>query len=155
MTARPSKKSTHVKSIFARSLFASFALLAGTGAFAGPSMLRIACEGEDVRAEVEINGKFRGECPLDIQVPAGTVQLAVRKKAGAEKERLFTDEFRIGDDTIKKVEVRLGASQWNAKTLAAIRKGAEQGVPCHVQAWLSLHGRNIMALRFLKNCAPS
>ncbi len=117
-----------MKSIFARSLFASFALLAGTGAFAGPSMLRIACEGEDVRAEVEINGKFRGECPLDIQVPAGTVQLTLRKKVDAEKERLFTDEFRIGDDTIKKVEVHLGGARLNASTVAAIRKGAEQGV---------------------------
>ncbi len=118
-----------MKAIFFGGLLMSIALLTGVNAFAGPSMLRISCEGEDSKAEVEINGKFRGECPIDIQVPAGTLQLQVRKKVDAERERLYSEEFRIGEDSVKKVEVRLGAPRSNPKTVATLRSGAQQGNP--------------------------
>lgn len=71
------------------------------------SVLRIACDGDDVGAEVSVNGKFRGECPLDIEVAPGTIKLRVEKKGDALRERVFEQEIRMGEGTAKKVEVRL------------------------------------------------
>ncbi len=74
-------------------------------------MLRVACDGEAAGAEVFVNDKFRGECPLDVQVPAGTVKLRVVKKAGANPERVFEQEIRFGEGTIKKVEAIFASSR--------------------------------------------
>ena len=87
-------------------------IVAGTLAFASgaqaqKSALRIVCEGDDVGAEVSVNGKFRGECPLDIGVAPGTIKLRVEKKGDALRERVFEQEIRMGEGTAKKVEVRL------------------------------------------------
>jgi len=103
-------------------------LLAAVGA--GPasaqstgSMLRIGCDGDAANAEVTINGKFRGECPLDVQVPSGTLQLHVLKKVDASRERVFTQEMRIGDGTVKRIDVQLGPTQLNAE---GMRREAER-----------------------------
>lgn len=71
------------------------------------SILRISCDGDDVGAEVQINGKFRGECPVDITLSEGTYKLRVLKKVDDEHERVFEQEVRIGDGNIKKVEAVL------------------------------------------------
>ncbi|MGE5525376.1 MAG: hypothetical protein ACM3SS_16810 [Rhodospirillaceae bacterium] len=84
-------------------------------AFSAGSLLRIACEGADAGAEVSINGQFKGECPLDIQVNEGIVQLRVLKKVDASRERVFEQQFRIGDGVVKKVEVALSAPRLNAE----------------------------------------
>lgn len=83
------------------------ALLAMPAAHGAGSLLRIACEGADARAEVTINGQFKGECPLDVQVNAGTIQLRVAKPIDAERERAYVETFRIGDGVVKKVEAVL------------------------------------------------
>lgn len=82
--------------------------------YAAGASLRISCEGADVGAEVLINGKFRGECPVDLKVPAGTVKLLVRKKIDGGKEQVFEQDIRLGDDSAKKIEVVLGAAKLNA-----------------------------------------
>src|SRR4051812_46208413 len=69
------------------------------------SMLRIYCEGTDSRAEVTINGVFRGECPLDVVVPPGNVRLKAAKRVDAGHERMFEDEFRVGEGVAKRVEI--------------------------------------------------
>jgi formylglycine-generating enzyme required for sulfatase activity len=98
------------------SLFISIAALtAQSEAHAAASMLRIACEGDAVRAEVSINGVFKGECPIDVQVNPGTVQVQVVKKIDAAHEHVFNDEFRIGEGAVKKVEVILSAPRLNAE----------------------------------------
>ena len=51
--------------LLARSLLSIFALAVCTAAHAQNSMLRVVCEGEDVGAEVSVNGKFKGECPVE------------------------------------------------------------------------------------------
>lgn len=71
------------------------------------SMLRVTCEGADVGAEVSVNGKFKGECPIDMQVVPGTIKLRVVKKADGS-EQVFEQEVRIGEGVVKKLEVRLG-----------------------------------------------
>ena len=97
------------------SAFASLATAFAADAHAAGSLLRVACEGDAARAEVTINGVFKGECPLDVQVNAGTVQLRALKRLDASRERVFQDEFRIGDGVVKKIEVALSAPRLNAE----------------------------------------
>lgn len=77
------------------------------------SLLRVACEGPDARAEVTVNGVFKGECPLDIQVDPGAIQLRVVKRIDADRERVHADDFRIGDGVVKKIDVALSAPRLN------------------------------------------
>jgi formylglycine-generating enzyme required for sulfatase activity len=112
------------------SLLFILALSASTAANAAGSKLRITCEGDDVGAEVLINGKFRGECPIDLAVPAGRLKLVVRKDVDASHERAFEQEIRMGEDSAKKVEAvlttRLNAAaqkREDAKMFAEIAEG--------------------------------
>jgi hypothetical protein len=73
---------------------------------AAGSMLRIACDGDNKGAEVQINGKFKGECPIDIQTSEGTYKLRVGK-SDASYDYIFEQDIRMGDGVIKKVEVVL------------------------------------------------
>lgn len=84
-------------------------------AAAASAVLRVACDGAATGAEVMINGVFKGECPLDVPVPAGTIKLRVVKKAGGTRESVFEQEFRMTADTAKRVEVELGAPQFTAE----------------------------------------
>ena len=88
------------------SLLFILALSISTTVNAAGSMLRVTCEGDDVGAEVLINGKFKGECPMDVQVPAGVSKLLVQKKINNE-DYLFEQDIRMGDGGVKRVEVRL------------------------------------------------
>lgn len=83
------------------------------------SLLRVTCEGPDTGAQITVNGAFKGDCPLDIQVPEGTVDLRVAKAVDTTRERVFQQQFRIGDGVVKKVEAALGAPQL---TLVARRR---------------------------------
>lgn len=89
-------------------------LLAPSSGNAAGSMLRISCDGDDVGAEVLVNGKFRGECPIDLQVPEGSLKLLVRKKVGGGRERMFEQDIRMGEGSVKKVEAHLGAAMMSA-----------------------------------------
>jgi TPR repeat protein len=90
-----------------RYLLFTCALAAPLSAHAGASMLRISCEGINVGAEVKINGKFRGECPVDLQVSPGILKLNVTKKKDKESFWLFEQDVRVGEDSVKKVEVAM------------------------------------------------
>jgi hypothetical protein len=96
-----------------RALLLATALAAHAGAHAQVSLLRVTCEGNDIGAEVTLNGKFRGECPLDIQAGSGTVKLRVVKKVDATHERVFEREFRMGDGVMKTVEAVFSAPRLN------------------------------------------
>jgi TPR repeat protein len=80
-------------------------LLLPIGVNAADSLLRIACEGENAGAEVMVNGKFRGECPLDVQVPAGILKLSFVKKGNSQTRQAYKQEFRIGEASVKKIEL--------------------------------------------------
>ena len=95
-------------------LLVPFFLFPSLNANAAGSMLRVACEGDDVGAEVMINGKFRGECPIDLQVPAGPLKLLVRKDVDNQREQVFEQDIRMGEGSVKKVEAHLGAAKLNA-----------------------------------------
>ncbi len=72
------------------------------------SMVRISCEGEALGSHVRVNGKVKGECPLDIQVNTGTVTIQATKTLGVGKTRDFSQEFFVGEGVIKKVDIVLG-----------------------------------------------
>lgn len=112
--------------LLTRCLLLTIALIAPLAAYAKPpaasappatapaeppatSSLRVTCEGDDIGAEVTVNGKFKGECPLDMKVAPGILTLRVEKK-GTTIERFFEQEIRIGDGVAKKVEVVM--SSW-------------------------------------------
>ncbi len=82
---------------------------------AAGALLRISCEGDDVGAEVFINGKFKGECPVDIQAAEGMLVLRAVKKIDAQSERVFEQNIRVAEGTIKKIEVQLSAARLNAE----------------------------------------
>lgn len=82
---------------------------------ANTAILRVACDGPSANAEVTVNGVFKGDCPLDIPVPAGTIKLRVLKKVGPSRESVFEQEFRMAADTAKRVDVELGAPQLTAE----------------------------------------
>lgn len=79
------------------------------GALAQGSTLRIACTGPNAGAEISVNGEFKGECPLDVRVNAGTVNLRGVKAVDATREQVFEQSFRLGSEVVKQVNVQLSA----------------------------------------------
>ena len=100
------------------------ALVAPASAHAQSALVRVQCDDADKGAEVSIDGKFKGECPVDIGVPAGTVKLRVVKKVDASRERVFEQEFRVGADTVKRVEAVLSAPRISAEGQAQANRRA-------------------------------
>ena len=93
-----------------------FALLASTftlNVHAASSLLRVTCDDDGVGAEVSINGEYKGECPVDIKVGAGTIQVRVLKAVDASHERVFEQELRMGEGIVKKIEAVLSAPRLN------------------------------------------
>lgn len=97
-----------------RCLVLAIALAAPLPAHAGTSILRVLCEGDNAGAEVSVDGKFRGKCPLDVQVSPGTLKLRAVKYAGSLYEQVFEQNVQISDGTVMEVEARLGTTQLNA-----------------------------------------
>jgi len=105
------------------------------------SVLRIACEGDAQDADVHVNGAFKGQCPVDVPVPEGAVQVRVTKAAGALNERVFEQTLRMAAGTAKRLDVVLGAPQLNARGLqlraeqeAAARRQAEAAAAREAEA---------------------
>ncbi len=101
--------------LFVHRALPAMCLLAAVQVHAAGSLLRIVCDGDDANAEITINGIFKGECPLDVQVPAGNVKVSALKRAGPGREQRFVQEIRIGDGVIKRLEIQLGAAQFTAE----------------------------------------
>jgi len=76
-----------MKTINLLPFFSLFLFLAPSNGNAAGSMLRISCDGSSKGAEVEVNEKFKGECPLDLQVLEGTINLKVRQVIDDLEER--------------------------------------------------------------------
>lgn len=50
------------------------------------STLRVTCDDGAAGAAVSVNGKFKGECPVDIQVAEGKVVLKATKSIDGKKK---------------------------------------------------------------------
>jgi len=93
---------------------ASFAI----PAHAASSTIRVSCDDQATGAEVSINDKYKGECPIDIQVTEGKHRLKAVKKIGG-KDSVFDEVIRIGDGVTKRIEVSFGSA--GATTAPAIQ----------------------------------
>ena len=62
-------------------LFLFVLAASSSNAYAADSILRVVCAVDDVGADVSVNGKFKGECPLDIKVPMGTAEVEGAKES--------------------------------------------------------------------------
>ncbi|MDO9359373.1 MAG: tetratricopeptide repeat protein [Polaromonas sp.] len=78
------------------------------------AMVRIACEANDRGAMVYINGAMKGDCPIDVPVVSGTINLRVVKQVDAGRERTFELEFVMGVGTSKRVDVELSQARLTA-----------------------------------------
>ena len=107
---------------------------ASAHAHADGTALRLSCDGDSTGASVTINGQFKGECPLDVQVAAGTFQIRAVLPVNKYKERVFEQVIRLGDGVVKRVDIVLGSPQWTEEGQAlenirlAKQKQAEQEV---------------------------
>ncbi len=106
-------------------------MAAGLSCTVGPSfaqtsgaMLRIGCTGDAVGAEVRVNGVFKGECPVDVEVRAGLVKVEAAKPVG-NLERVFGRELHVADGTVKRVDVVLGEPGLSAKAREQAQRDAE------------------------------
>ena len=88
---------------------------ASAHAHADGTALRLSCDGDSTGASVTINGQFKGECPLDVQVAAGTFQIRAVLPVNKYKERVFEQVIRLGDGVVKRVDIQLGAPQFTAE----------------------------------------
>ena len=91
------------------------ALVAYSDVYAASSTLSVTCKGDNVGADVLVNGKFKGECPVDVLVQEGTLKLKVQKAVDASRARIFEQDVRVGDNVIKTIEAVLGAPQSNVE----------------------------------------
>ena len=97
-----------------RYLLLAIALAAPLPAHAGTSILHVLCEGDNAGAEVSVDGKFKGKCPLDMQVSPGILKLRAVKYAGSLYEQVFEQDVHMIDGSVMEVEARLGTTQLNA-----------------------------------------
>gem|GEM_PF-3638178 len=79
----------------------------------GTVALRIQCDGDALNAHITINGKYQGQCPMDIHVPAGNIEINAIKPEGELRERRFDTKFFLASGG-RRVAVELGASGLNA-----------------------------------------
>lgn len=71
----------------------------------GKAGLRILCDGEARNADVTINGKPFGSCPMDIEIPAGRIDLQVSKTDANGTNRVFRESFTLVGGAVRRVEV--------------------------------------------------
>ncbi|MNG74482.1 hypothetical protein D3C79_329630 [compost metagenome] len=76
---------------------------AGTGV----ATLRISCDDESQGAEIFINGQFKGECSLDVDVRPGTVEI----RAVNSKKQIFEQSVRLTAGTAKRIDIEFGAQE--------------------------------------------
>lgn len=90
------------------------------------AILRLACDEDSAKAEVTLNGKVIGDCPLDVQVAPGNIKVQAIKRLDGQLERSFEAEFRVGPGVAKRVQIVLGAPTLNAEGRRRVAMEEEQ-----------------------------
>lgn len=114
-------------------------------AHAQPSTLRVACDDDAAGAEISINGQFKGECPIDLQVKAGTHKLTATKVV-AGKKKTQEQTVRLGEAVVKRVEVSFGAPR-GGTAAAAPQVDPAAVARLRYEAELTEYNRNIEECR--------
>lgn len=79
------------------------------------SFIRVKCDDKDEGAQVFLNGRLVGACPVDVPAPAGTVQLQARKIVNNDYEQLFSKQLHVIDGVPQRVELVMSAPQLTAE----------------------------------------
>lgn len=95
-----------MKPLYFSPLLALLLFVSASSANAGGSGLKVRCEGNDVGAEVSVNGAFKGECPLVIEVAPGSLKLRAFK-SDSTYDYVFEQDIRLGDGVVKNIDVVL------------------------------------------------
>ncbi|MFL9878666.1 tetratricopeptide repeat protein [Herbaspirillum rhizosphaerae] len=69
------------------------------------SVIRFLCEGKTANSEIRVNGVFKGECPLDMEVKPGLIEITATKKRDDYYEQLFEQSFTLGGGVAKRVDI--------------------------------------------------
>lgn len=116
----------------------AFIVFFATTAFAEKALLRIVCDEEREPIKITINGKYSGECPMDISVNAGSITLYAEQASGPEMARIFTKKFDIAGGAARRVEIELSAPQLTAAgkraRLIAAQKKEQQEAEQEIKA---------------------
>lgn len=92
------------------------------------SYIRVKCDDADVGAEVYLNGRRVGNCPLDVLAPAGAVELRARKIVNKDYEQFFTKTVQVYEGSAQKVELVMSAPQLTQEAeFRTQRRAAEAG----------------------------
>jgi TPR repeat protein len=110
-------KSTNsiIKSVKAAIAFGLLSFGVCASAFADNPMLRITCEGKNTGARIYVNGKLKGECPLDMQVPPGRVRLVGVVPHNDEFDVVWEQTVTLSEDVVKKLEVNVKHLHFNER----------------------------------------
>lgn len=128
---------------FSISILLLFFLVNGS-AYAGSGGLRVTCDGDNAGASIYINGKFKGECPLDVKVPEGKVKFRATKAGDEEHEpKVFEQEVYVGDGVGKKVEVQFGEGGLTAVGKQRRQEAELADKKQHYEAELADYNKNI------------
>jgi formylglycine-generating enzyme required for sulfatase activity len=121
-----------MKPLYLSPLFATLLLFLSFNANAKGSGIKVRCEEENVGAEITINGVFKGECPLVIEVEPGRLTFRAFK-SDSNYDYLFEQDIRMGDGAFKDIYVVLekrlnaaGQRAENARLAAEIAAAARQ-----------------------------
>mgnify|MGYP000880663982 CR=1 FL=1 len=94
--------------------------------------LRLRCDGDADNADVFINDKFKGQCPIDLSVAEGSIKLKVVKNLDQGHYRLFTKELFLSAGAMKRLDVELAGEilltaygrKQESQSLAALKLAA-------------------------------
>ena len=117
-------------------------LAASFPAMAGGS-LQVLCDDDNPGAEVFLNGKSVGNCPVEVPLTGETVQLRARKVVDSDFETVFATNLKLSDGASQRVELVMSEPQLTAE--AKLRREAAK-----VAKELSAaNGGNVSAMRKL------
>jgi len=110
---------------FKKAIVVAAATTLSCGAYAA-SMLRITCDDSAVGAEIMVDKKPSGTCPIDLQVAPGEHQVtAVRK--GELENGVFGMPVSLPDNAVKRIEVSVMFNEYTQKAADITRPLAEKG----------------------------
>ena len=109
-----------------RTLLCTLFLLLTSSAMANDSIVRVGCAPSDAGGQVFINGELRGQCPVDIMLPAGEVDLEVILRVDAKHEKRFHQKFVLYAGVAKRVIVAYGPARLTAEARKAMEEAERE-----------------------------
>ncbi len=74
-------------------------------ALGADAYLRLRCEGDTEGSDVFINGTLKGQCPIDLALAEGQIDLKVVKRLDDLRYQLFTSQLFLSAGAMKRLDV--------------------------------------------------